>query len=170
MRIEWKKYFPLGIEYGREMMAFWIGVGISVLYSTGFLWEYRNARSLLFEWDYSMGQSVMIQGVRMEYFANLIFGRFAGFLVMTGAMLVLMVYHYFYHYMDTKSIYLMKRLPNKRELLRRCLFAPVLGIGICVLCAVLLWGIYFWIYMTATPVECIPSGQWQEIWRMYAGN
>jgi uncharacterized membrane protein YqhA len=87
-----------------------------------------------------------------------------GFLILALCMLALIVYHYAYHYQGSKSIYLMKRLPNRWEMHRRCITLPLLAALICLIAAIAFLLIYFGIYMVFTPKECLTLGQWQKIW------
>ena len=80
-------------------------------------------------------------------------------------LVLLAAYHYAYHRQGSKSIYLMRRLPSKLELHRRCLTLPIAGILIALLTAFLLLLIYYAVYMNVTPAECLMPGQWQKLWR-----
>ena len=73
--------------------------------------------------------------------------------------------HYSYHYRESKSIYLMRRLSDPWELHRRCLTLPVVGVGLALLVAFVLLMLYFAVYMGVTPEECLTPHQWQKIWR-----
>ena len=66
------------------------------------------------------------------------------------------VYFYFYHYQDSRSIYTMKRLPDRWELWRRCLTLPFWTVIISGVLVLLLTGVYYLIYLKCTPAGCLP--------------
>ena len=72
--------------------------------------------------------------------------------------------HYAYYHAGSKSIYLMRRLPNSFERHRRSLLIPALFALTFLLTAVMLFFIYFAIYMIFTPEGALVPGQWQRIW------
>ena len=77
------------------------------------------------------------------------------------------VFHYRYHSQGSKSIYLMKHLPDRMELHRRCLTLPVAGLVICGLTAFLTIVLCYGIYVYFTPKECLSPHQWEMFWRFY---
>jgi amino acid transporter len=100
----------------------------------------------------------------MTDFYAILGGALYGFLILALCMPALILYHYAYHYQGSKNIYLMRRLPNRWELHKRCVTLPLLAALICLLSVLVLLCIYLGIYMTATPRECLTPGQWQKIW------
>ena len=67
--------------------------------------------------------------------------------------------HYNYHYQGSKSIYMMKRLPKKSELWRRCLVLPVTLALTSEAAAMILRLLFFAYYMIRTPVVFLAPGQ-----------
>ena len=63
---------------------------------------------------------------------------------------------YDYHKKSTKSIYLMRRLPDKWELHRRCWGRPVIHCILSLLAVAAMTLVYFLLYLTLTPWECLP--------------
>ena len=81
----------------------------------------------------------------------------AGCCVTGACMAGLALYHWFYHYQGSKSIYLMRRLPRRSELPVRCLAVPVAGaLGAGALAAILL-GVYWMVYRLCTPAAALPG-------------
>ena len=76
---------------------------------------------------------------------------YRGFFVIVFMLIWAAWYHYHYHSQKSKSIYLMKRLPAKNELKKRCLTLPVTGLLITVAMAISLTAIYYICYITITP-------------------
>ena len=96
----------------------------------------------------------------MPAFFELLDKALLGYLVLSVGMVVMAVYSYSYFYQGSRSIYLMRRLPNRFELPRRCLTLPVAAILICMLAALGNGVLYYGIYRLLTPVECLPAGLW----------
>lgn len=162
MKINLEKYAPAGINLKRERRFFTTGMICSLLFSTAFLLRYSSAYSALYDW---VGvKRVLRPGSIMEDFNVLLDSALIGFFVLALCMLALIIYHYIYHRQGSKSIYLMKRLPNPWELHRRCLTLPLLAALLCLAAAAALLFIYYGVYMAFTPKECLMPGQWQKIW------
>jgi hypothetical protein len=93
-------------------------------------------------------------------FLDILGGRMMGFAAAALCMVPLSIYHYAYHYSGAKSIYVMRRIPDKFELHRRCLALPILGALAYAVMAALLILIYLGIYVAVTPEKCMLPGQW----------
>ena len=158
------KFVPAGIDYRQEIR--WIGLAflISLIYSLSFFVTLLDQYDRLFE---RVGEvRYLIEGAMMPDFSELLGTRLIGFYVIPVGMLILMGYHYFYHYLGSKSIYLMRRLPNRWTLLKRCVTLPVIAILVSLGIAFVLLLIYYGIYHLATPASCLSPGQWQKIWHL----
>lgn len=70
---------------------------------------------------------VLRPGAVMEDFAQLLDWMLLGFAVTAVCMAALAVWHYASHFQGSRSIYTMRRLPQRWELARRCLTLPLLG-------------------------------------------
>lgn len=162
MNIDFAKYVPLGIDYKSESKWTLCGMGISTGYSLGFFFSYMSARNGLYMMQGNM--RALRPGAIMEDFAAILGGYLNGFIIVILCMLALSAYHYVYHYQNSKSIYTMRRLPDRGELYRRCLALPAAAILVCILTALILMLLYFGVYMLCTPEECILPDQWQKIW------
>ena len=149
-------YAPAGFPIYQEIKIFFLALGISAIYSLGFLIRYLDARADLFETTWS-GQKVIIAGARMPEMTSLLHNAFLGFLLMGLLALAGIFYHYLFHSQGSKSIYLMKRLPNPMELHKRCITLPLIGILISLITALLLFLIYYGIYFIFTPKVCLPT-------------
>lgn len=129
-----------------------------------FISSYSNARSNLY-WINGTTRTLkadvmmadlpeVLEGTCMEFF-----------LVLALCTALFAAFHYTYHRQGSKSIYLMRRLPNRRELHRRCLTLPLAGLALCALSALLLLLLFYAVYMSFTPEQCLPPHQWQKLWR-----
>jgi len=148
------RYAPAGFPLSQEIKIYLTAFGISVLYSFGFIIRYLNARAELFEITIT-GQKILITGAKMPEMTALIHDAFLGFFLMILLAGAGIVYHYLFHKQGSKSIYLMRRLPNPFELHKRCITLPLLGIILSLLAALLLFLLYYGIYIIFTPSICL---------------
>ncbi|MCI6719931.1 MAG: hypothetical protein MR451_03855 [Clostridiales bacterium] len=157
------RWAPPGFPLRTELQFFGSGMFFAALYSALFLHRYFIARNDLYE---TFGTSrVLRPDAVMPDFIVLLGGFLLGFAVLALCMAGFALYHYLYHWQGgSKSIYLMRRLPDRWELHRRCLTLPLAGAVLCGLAALLLFCLYFILYMTATPADCLTPGQWQKVW------
>ena len=164
MRKWLKKCTPPGIPLRGELSFLLLGNLCALLLSFGFLANYHTARMSLF--DFIGGKRVLIEEAQIADFTELIHRTLWGFAVVALAMSGMILYHYFYYRQGSKSIYLMKRLPNPWERHLRALALPLAAILATVLLAVLIRFLYFVLYLLATPKECLPPQVWQQLWRL----
>lgn len=157
------RYAPPGINVRSEWQGYVAGLAVAIVYSMIYLLRYFNARENLYEW--TLKGRELIEGAVMPDFAELMDGMLLVFLAIALTMMGLAIYHYIYHRLDTKSYYVMRRLPSRWELHLRCLTLPVTGLLICGVAALIMTLIYYWIYMGCTPEECLMPGQWGRFWR-----
>ena len=158
------KNMPPGKKTERWVKGYVIGLTISLLRSFDFLMDYHNAYENLFQWS-GGDKKVLWQGAIMPDFVEILgesLGWFFGYCIL---FLAAVVWNYLYYYQDSKSIYLMKRLPNPLELHRRAWTLPLIAVGTTILFSFVVLVLYFGIYMIFTPEECILPGQWNTIWR-----
>lgn len=156
-RIE--KILPVGIPIKKELAGIITGVILAVIRSLFYFESYYNYYNNLFE--HYGSKKILVQGRLMADFYVVIDDSFEGFLVVIFLLIALIVFHYAFHYIDSKSIYIMKRLSRKSELHIRCLTVPIISILTCIILPAILLLVYFKHYMTATPPECLVEGQWE---------
>ncbi len=165
MKLDPGRFVPLGMEAGQEkrwlIWGFSCSSGFSFLY---FIFRCFRARQDLFITRVD-GKRELLEGAVMQDFREVLGIAFAGFAALALAMLGLAAFHYIYHRIGSRSIYLMRRLPDRFELHRRCLALPAAGIVLCAIACFLLLCIYYWIYIAMTPEQCLAPGQWQALWR-----
>ncbi|MEA5012086.1 MAG: hypothetical protein VB100_10255 [Angelakisella sp.] len=164
MKLDLSRYAPPGINLRQEKSFFYTGIICAAIYSLGFIFRYSNARSNLYEWQ--AGKRVLISNAKIEDFTVLLDKALFGFLVLSMCMLALIAYHYAYYRQGSKSIYLMRRLPDGKLLHRQCISLPFAAVCICLISMALLFLVYFVIYMVFTPQACLDAEQWQKIWRV----
>jgi len=161
-KIKLNDFFPLGIDYYRELK--WVNISflVSFIYSLGYLFKLNSSYNSLFL--VVDARKFLKTGAIMDDFVFILKESLSGFIVIAVCMIALAAYHYFYHYIDSKSIYLMKRLPNHFDLHKRCFTYPILITVISLIVALILLIIYYNIYLLVTPEGCLTPGQWQKIW------
>lgn len=164
-KLDFSRYAPLGMNLTAfKNILIWGGIA-AVFWSFTFVAKLMDSFSSLFRTI--RGNKVLRDGAIMPDFAELMKFALIGFLVIAVVMVVFIVYNYAYHRQGSKSIYLMRRLPNRLELHKRCIALPAAAVLLCIVAAFIMLCIYYWIYMAITPEECLTPGQWQKIWRIY---
>ena len=103
----------------------------------------------------------------MPYFAEILGSSLWGFVILAVIALLLIPVHAGYWYQGSRSIYLMRRLPQKGELLRRTAGLPVLIAAAALAAALALLLVYFAIYCLVTPDANQPDGQWAALMRVW---
>jgi len=164
-RFDPSRYVPLGISWKKELgkKGIWNAVAMSV--GLLFFWlMYIPAQNDL--WERHGSEHVLVPGAVMRDFAECMQFALLMFLVVVLAELMQIREFYKYHREGSMSIYLMRRLPSRWELHRRCLAFPLLGLGLCAAAAFLTVVLCYAYYMIATPDACLTPGQWQKFWRL----
>ena len=163
MKIDLSRHAPLGFRVQDEVKGFWGGcVGATAFSLITFITKFNDELDKLYHRNGS--NRTLSPGAIMPDFVEIFDRSHWGFLVVIIAALAFIGGHYAYHYQESKSIYLMRRLPNAFELHRRCLSLPAAGIVIALLAAFVLLLIYYAVYMLATPDQCLTPDQWQKLW------
>ena len=157
---------PMGYDCVREFRAFLAGLAVSFLYSLRYVIHLFNSRSWLFQYSAATGQRMLRQGAVMEDFAVLVDGCMTLFPALALCMALTAVWRYAWHWRGSRSIYTMRRLPDRWELHRRCLAVPVCTVLISLALGFAVFMIYYGIYFLATPGQCLAPGQWERIWTM----
>ena len=150
-----EKYAPPGMDVGSEVMWYGGVILIATLQSLiTFLSRYGEALSMLY--TTRGGKRVLVEGAIMAYFQELMSGVFVLMVIACMLTLVRISYYYIYHYQGSKMMYLMKRLPDRWEVHRRCFTLPVAGAVLIGIWAMILNMLYFTIYIICTPSQCLP--------------
>lgn len=145
---------PPGMSLRFEWSFIIVGAILSFIYSLGFLFRYANARSDLFEYRMDGGVSLK-KGAQIEPFVEILEDAPVGFLIVAICALIFIFLRYSYFHQGSRSIYLMRRLPDKGLRHRMCIKAPVLyffmTLGACA-CVIVL---YLAIFLIFTPIQCL---------------
>ncbi len=160
--IDLSRHLPCGFPAKMEQKALGGVLGAAIGLTVPLAVRISNAKGDLY--TYRGSKKVLIDGMMMPNFIDLVEHAFLGFFIAMLLALAFALYHYAFHYQGSKSIYLMHRLPNRFELHRRCWTVPVAAALIIAAVMVLTFLFYFAIYLLVTPDGCLGSGQWQKIW------
>ena len=148
-------HVPLGLNGTAH--AGWISrsiIGAAIFHFIGFSTYYDYCLGTLYRDE---KRTILIdpngedQWVYMPSFGEMMENRYYLFILIALLMAALVIYNYKYHFQGSKSIYLMKRLPDKKDLTRRCLTLPLLGILACIILAAIVTGLCYLVYMSNTP-------------------
>lgn len=153
LRQHWKpeKYYPPGYEYRREWNVAAVLLGAGIVYSFRFLAGIQKAAEALYELRY--GVKVYLRGVRAVSFAQLMQGYWFSFAPLFLFLAGMVLYHYIYYYRGTKSIYLMRRLPQKTFIWRSCVEGSALWAAGTTFLAILWYVLFYGIYLLCIPAE-----------------
>ena len=150
-KIKLSSLAPLGINVKKELRWVIIGIVASALFSLIFIWRWRREyRYSLQCYEYSLAHNTVFEE-KMSSFADLTGGVFAGFWIVIVAMAVMAVLHLRMHYAQSKSIYLLRRLPDHKDLIWRTIGMPLLGTVLTFVTAAVLLIIYYLVYRYLTP-------------------
>jgi len=149
-RIDWDRYVPLGISGTETRNNLITALAAASVWSMGFLLRFSEAKQELF---FRNGKRT---GFPIAPFHELVGNAWLFFGILALSMVFTVVYFYFYHYQDSRSIYTMKRLPDRWELWRRCLTLPFWTVILSGGLVLLLTGVYYLIYLKCTPAGCLP--------------
>ncbi len=155
MKQKLSRYVPLEVDAGSILLILAAVLGLTFLFSLHFLAAYDKALRCLYQ--RVLGKWVLIEGAKMEPFGQLSWWTWWIPILAVPAMLGMAVSFFQLHRQGgSRSIYLMRRLPNRWELWRRCLTAPLAILAADFLFAFALQGIYYLIYYFRTPAVCLP--------------
>lgn len=154
-KMKWlEKYAPLGVDVSTHVGLYVLGVIVATLHSFLFFFAYGNAVNSLYE--YRAGKKVLLEGAVIQEFHTLTEGIFTTGVAVCIVTLLVVIYYYFYHYQGSKMMYLMRRLPDKNEVVRRCWTLPITGSVIMAVWMFALRMIYYAVYILCTPSQCLP--------------
>lgn len=153
-RIDWDRLVPLGVNGKTVRDRMGLGLGAAALFSLSYVGNFARAVNDLYR--YRGGKRTLIEGAKMVPFRELLDHVFWGFGVMALAMGFVAIGFYKYHSQGSRSIYTMKRLPNRWELWRRVWTVPLVGAVACGVSVLVLTGLYYVCYLLGTPAGCLP--------------
>ncbi len=163
-KVNWERLAPPGFSLEVEVVFFGLAAAIAVLFSFLYLSDLSTAVRSLYD-HFDTAQQVLRHDAVMPDFKELLGTHLNGFPLLACSTVLFAAIHYASFYQGSKSIYLMRRLPNRWELHKRCLALPIMGAAAALLLGFLLLLLYFWIYLLRTPAPCLTPHQWAKLWR-----
>ncbi len=148
-------YFPPGYEYRREAGLTGALFGLGAFFSLRFLGALYNAVS---DAQRMLQESVMRESVSRGrvYFAELAAGYWAFYVPAFLFLLVMPLFHYLYFYRETRSIYVMRRLPRRGVVFKSCVQGPLIEAGTVLASAVSLYLLYYLNYRLCIGAGLLP--------------
>ena len=166
-RLDLSRLLPPGYEGEKEWNTALWGVAVAAFLAlVGFLARAGDARSDLFYIPYEGAERILYADAVMADFSWVVGGSLLWLRVEQLYALLLTIPHYRYFYKGSKSIYLMRRLPSRWELHKRCLALPLLAVILASAVALLLKCLFFVLYLLFTPGGCLPPDAIQQFWRI----
>ena len=147
------KLCPPGYELTGEYRVFWICLVFGIVYSMQFFVHYTRAYDSLFY--YSKDGWVLNEALKIPPFGTLVEGSFAGLWMGAICLGYAFAEHFIYYRKESKSIYLMKRLQDRRLLWKTYWGTACIYGLLFVMTGVVLLGIYYGIYRFVTPQSCL---------------
>lgn len=149
------EYIPVGIHVNQLYRVVLLLVIIPSINSLQFFASFYVARREQIRLSESAGSVIP-----MENFVEILGNGFVVFPIAALGCLAIAIYTYGYHYGESMSIYLMKRLPDKYELGRRIFTVPMLSAVMIVGWGMMLLLIYYLYYMNFSPEGSVMGNQW----------
>ena len=159
-RIDLNRYAPPGRERSQFLSCAWLWAAGAVLWSLRFIGNFIGALDRLYEAPRGMASylsdRVLVPGRTIAPFMAIAEDCMNLFPVVWIFLLLEVAASYLYFRKDSMSIYLMRRLPDKWELHRRCWGRPLIFFLQSLALILCLTAFYFLIYLLFTPAGCLP--------------
>lgn len=156
-------YAPPGMDKKRERGCYIFLLLLAVARSCYFFDKLRWELAKLYI-EYG-GYREYRHDVMMVDFYRLLNGNFLLFGAVILYCVGTMVFRFWYYYQGSKSIYLMRRLPDRSVLIRSCVETPLKRILLSLVVVAGLLLIFYLVYWIATPEQYLQPDQWQKLWR-----
>ena len=151
----WDSLVPAELDGGREALRLALGILLCLLW---------NAAAFLVPFI-QMYEALARMPAFFLPFDTMLEPALVPCALLAGWMLALFFFYMTAHYRGSRSIYLMRRLPDRWELWRRCLTLPLIGLAAALVIALGLSAVYFWVYETYALME--PANQKDWYWMFY---
>lgn len=161
-RINVEPFLPVGDSAKPLFLTYGIFITVLFLFSLQFFYHFS-----LFQEEQAWYFTQQNQVIETEYFGQLLKQGYCGLPFMFLWCFYLGFVHYLSHHVESKSIYLMKRLSNPRELFRRIWTFPLFFATITVVFTLILLYIYYQYYLYFAVPDTVPENQLEifvDIW------
>ena len=152
-------YAPPGMETEKEKNYFLLLLIVAAVASCNFFTRLIQALERL--------ESTMVfyRYDQMPDFYRLLDGNFLGFGVVALYCIGTVAFRFWYYYQGSKSIYLMRRLPDRSVLVRSGVEMPLKRILLSLAVMAGMVVLFYMVYWIATPEQYLQPDQWQKLWR-----
>ena len=130
-----------------------------------FFFRFFRYRDKNLYWELT-GIRMLIPEAKMPGFNDFAAGELRFFTVLFFTCVAIAAVHYLSFHMESKSIYVMRRIPNKAELHVRCLALPAIFLAIGIVLAVVLYCSFLYVYIHYTPEGHLPENMNPSFWRI----
>ena len=157
-----ERFAPPGYDLETELkfiLVFSIG---SLIISFSFFLHFHEAYELLFHFE--EGVKILIPNALMPDFETLSRSAMASFRTNSAWVLYVIWLRYRYFKTETKSVYVMLRLPKRTEYHMRCWVMPITLSLLSFLIMIMLKALYFTYYKNVVPLPAWPPGQSMNLW------
>ena len=149
----WNRLAPLGCDGVKEAAGILKGlIGSAAVAIFWFFITYFTYYNRLFE--QVAGKLVLRHDAHLIPFRRVVGNSFVGFARVAVALVCLGIYHRALHNQGSRSMDLLRRLPDRWEGFRRCWAMPLLGLAAAVLLVLALLGGFWLFYDWKTPAMC----------------
>lgn len=159
-RLDWQRLLPLGIDSETALTYARRALLLAMAWSLKAPFAAMLSRENMFAYM----DNVRVIYRDMESITWVMRGSWYGLVLLAACMPFLALYFYSLHFQGSKSIYTMRRLPKKGELLRRCVTLPCVMAVTALAAIVVLSVVYYGFYVLLTPRGYLLPGQWQLMW------
>lgn len=163
MRNKWEslsRLFPMGWPWQNEIMLTAAALGLSALSALAlFLSRFTPALDDLYQRAYGQ-EPVLIPGRLVPPYPQVLGNALLGFGLVALCLILLPIGHFLWHRWGARSDYLMRRLPRRQELAKRCVTGSALLLVITALTGLVIFWLFFLWYQAATPVGHLPPDVW----------
>ena len=148
--------FPPGYEWKGECIRLAVLYGLAVFYSLFYFGALQDAYESLFYYNGRSLQKELRVGAKMVPYDQVLGNYLIGLVLLAVFVLTIVVVHYLYYYQGSKSILLVRRLPDRIFLWKTCWAGPAFAMGGLILTYGYLYLLYYGIYIWVTPAACLP--------------
>lgn len=160
------RLFPLGWPWMNEVMGAAGAIALSTLLSASlFVYRFGSAVDSLYDRRRGFPDRALTPGTVILPYPQVLGGCLIFFAVVALALALLPVAHFLFHRQGARSDYLMRRLPQRWELAKRCLAGTTVLLAATALIAALLFVLFFICYLAFTPAGHLPP----DVWAMTGG-
>lgn len=157
-----EQFAPPGYELKSELKYFLFFTTVYMIFSFSFFLHFHEAYELLFHFE--EGVKILLPNALMPDFETLSRSALVSFRYNSAWILCAVWLRYRYFKTETKSVYVMLRLPKRTEYHMRCWVMPITLSLLSFLIMIMLKALYFTYYKNLVPLSAWPPGQSMNLW------